>query len=138
MKSRINWPRFKSQPTPLNLILLSAALVFIFFLLQGNVGFNIADEGFLWYGTVRTALGEVPVRDFQAYDPGRYYWGALWFKVIGSDGIIALRVSQAVLQFLGLSVALLLLRRVLRSWLALAVAAGVLLLWMLPQWKIYE
>src|SRR6266545_4510165 len=105
MRTRIDLRRYIPEPTPRNLIILSALLVIIFFLLQGNVGLDIADEGFLWYGTIRTALGEVPIRDFQAYDPARYYWGALWFKVIGNNGIIALRISEALFQFLGLSLA---------------------------------
>jgi len=138
MKTRLDLRRFIPDPSPRNLIVLSALLIIVFFWLQGNVGLNIADEGFLWYGTIRTALGEVPIRDFQAYDPGRYYWGALWFKVIGNNGIIALRISEALFQFLGLSLALLLLRRVLSCWLALITAAGILLLWMFPPWKIYE
>jgi len=121
-----------------NLLVLSGVLVLLVFILQGNVGFNLADEGFLWYGTIRTALGEIPVRDFQSYEPGRYYWGALWFKLLRNDGIMALRVSQAVFQFVGLSVALLLLRRVVRSWILLIFAAIILVRWMFPMWKIYE
>src|SRR5438105_3497367 len=134
MRTRADLRKFKPELTSLNLILLSALLVVLFFLLQGDIGLNLADEGFLWYGTIRTALGDIPIRDFQSYDPGRYYWGALWFKVLRSDGIMALRMSQAIFQFLGLSLALLLLRRVLSSWLALVVAGGVLLLWMFLPW----
>jgi hypothetical protein len=138
MKSLTERLRTGLEPTPLNLVLFAAALTFVFFLLQGNVGLNIADEGFVWYGTIRTALGEVPLRDFQSYDPGRYYWGALWFKVIGSDGLIALRVSQAAFQFLGLAAGLLSLRRVLRGWPSLMLAGFIMSLWMFPAWKIYE
>jgi hypothetical protein len=128
----------RSQLTTRNLLILSAAIVIIGFLLQGNVGLNIPDEGFLWYGTIRTALGEVPVRDFQSYEPGRYYWSVLWFKLLRNDGILALRVSQSVFQFGGLSLALLLLRRFLRSWVAMIFGAAILARWMLPTWKIYE
>ena len=113
-------------------------MVILVFLLQGNVGLNIPDEGFLWYGTIRTAMGEVPVRDFQSYEPGRYYWSVLWFKLLRSDGILALRVSQSAFQFIGLSLALLLLRRLLRSWIPLILAATILVRWMFPSWKIYE
>ena len=128
----------RPQLTTRNLLLLSGVLVVLVFLLQENVGFNLADEGFLWYGTIRTALGEVPVRDFQSYEPARYYWGALFFKLLRDDGIIALRISQAVFQFVGLSLALLLLRRVFNSWFALIVAGIILVRWMFPMWKIYE
>jgi len=113
-------------------------MVILVFLLQGNVGLNIPDEGFLWYGTIRTALGEVPVRDFQSYEPGRYYWGLLWFKLLRNDGILALRISQSVFQFVGLSLALLLLRRILSSWVAMIFGAAILARWMFPTWKIYE
>jgi hypothetical protein len=124
--------------TTRNLLVLSALLVILVFLLQGNVGLNLPDEGFLWYGTMRTALHEVPARDFQSYDPGRYYWGALWFKLLWDDGILALRVSQAAFQFVGLTLALLLLRRLLNSWVGLIFAAAILARWMVPTWKIYE
>ena len=128
----------RPELTTRNLLILSSVLVILAFLLQGNVGFNLADEGFLWYGTIRTALGEVPVRDFQSYEPARYYWGALWFKLLRNDGIMALRVSQAAFQFVGLTLALLLLRRVLKSWIPLIFAAIILTRWMFPMWKIYE
>ncbi len=138
MKSHIAWRDLTPRIDTRNLIILSAAMVIFIFLVQGNAGFMLQDEGFLWYGTIRTALGEVPLRDFQSYDPGRYYWGALWFKLLHSDGILALRVSQAVFQFLGLTVAFLLLRRILRNWLPVIAAAGLLLIWMFPPMKIYE
>ena len=128
----------RPELTTRNLFLFAGVLVLLVFLLQGNVGFSLADEGFLWYGTIRTALGEVPVRDFQSYEPARYYWSALWFKLLRNDGIMALRVSQAVFQFVGLTLALLLLRRVLKSWVALIFAAIILVRWMFPAWKIYE
>lgn len=121
-----------------NLLALAGLLVLLAFFLQGDVGFSLADEGFLWYGTIRTALGEIPVRDFQSYEPGRYYWGALWLKLLRNDGIMALRISQAVFQFAGLSLALLLLRRVVRSWTGLIFGAIILLRWMFPMWKVYE
>lgn len=123
---------------PTQVLVLAALIVIVGFFLQGNVGLNLPDEGFLWYGTIRTALGEIPVRDFQSYEPGRYYWGALWFKLLRNDGILALRVSQSVLQFVGLSLALLLLRRLVSSWIAVILGATILARWMFPIWKIYE
>lgn len=138
MKTPTHWPNFTPQLTTQNLIVLSAVMIVLVYLVQGDVGFNTSDEGFLWYGTIRTALGEVPIRDFQSYEPARYYWGALWFKLLRNDGIFALKVSQAALEFIGLTLALLLLRRVVSSWLALIFAAAILVRWMVPKWKIYE
>ena len=138
MKRPIHWHDFTPQLTTRNLIVLSAVMIVLVYLLQGDVGFNISDEGFLWYGTMRTALGEVPMRDFQSYEPGRYYWGALWFKLLRNDGIYALKASQAALEFVSLTVALLLLRRLVSSWMALIFAAAILVRWTMPKWKIYE
>jgi hypothetical protein len=138
MKSSLAQFSFVPRTSTINLVLLSAGIVSLAFLLQGNAGFNIPDEGFLWYGTIRTALGDVPLRDFQSYDPGRYYWGALWFKLLRSDGILAMRISQAGFQFLGLTVALLLVRRLSQRWLPLLGAGLLLMIWMFPPWKIYE
>ena len=95
--------------------LLSLTLVIISLFLQCNIGLNLADEGYLWYGAIQTASGKIPIRDFQSYDPGRYYWAAFWMLLLGK-GIIPLRISVAIFQTIGLTFGLLALRRVIRSW----------------------
>jgi hypothetical protein len=132
------WYRQTSFHAFLKVALLSAALVTLFYILVGNVEIYLDDEGFMWYGTLWTALGQVPIRDFQAYDPGRYYWGAFWFKVFGDSGILSLRMSGAIFQFVGLTFGLMTLRRVFKSWLALAAAGFLLVIWMFPLWKTVE
>ncbi len=69
---------------------------------KGRVGFNPADEGFLWYGVQRTVAGEVPLRDFQSYEPARYYWCAAGALLLG-QGLVAMRLSEAVAQAIELS-----------------------------------
>jgi len=104
---------------------------------QGNIGLNLGDEGFLWYGVERTAAGGVPIMDFKSYDPGRYYWSSAWAFLIG-DGIISLRIGVAAFQFFGLFLGLLAARRVVRSpWVLIAVGL-LLVIWMFPRHKLFD
>ena len=116
-------------------LIISFLLVAILFAWQGNLGLNLWDEGFLWYGAQRVLLGEVPIRDFMSYDPGRYYWSAAWMSLWGDNGIMALRFASAVFQILGLAVGLSLVAQSAGAQsrqriVFLILAALVLLLWM--------
>ena len=120
-ESRIGWKRLGREDY------LLAGLTALFCvlmeqLLQVRVGLNLADEGFLWYGVQRVLAGEVPVRDFQAYEPGRYYMLAGWARMVQSDGIVAMRCGLAVVQWAALFPALLLAPRATSLQMA---AAGV-------------
>jgi len=117
------------------LIVLASLMLFA----QWHYGFNWSDEGFLWYGSQRTALGEVPFRDFFSYDPGRYYWSALVFKTFGRDGLFEQIVADDLFGVIGL----------LACYFAMA-RAGIRLAWRaailfvlavmmgFPRYKIYE
>ena len=126
-----------SLPDILKVALLASILVVFSLWLQGDILLCLSDEGFLWYGTWRTALGDVPLRDFQSYDPGRYYWTAGWSMALG-NGVMALRKSVGIFQVLGLTFGLLTLRRIIRSWWILAIAGVLLLVWMHPRCKIID
>ena len=107
------------------------------FLLQGRTGINVGDEGFLWYGAQQTARGAVPVRDFQSYDPGRYYWSALGTFLFG-DGLVALRFSETLFQIIGLWAGLLAANRIAGNWAQLAAIGVVVVLWMAPSHKLFD
>ncbi|MDM0028685.1 hypothetical protein [Variovorax saccharolyticus] len=102
---------------------------------------NLWDEGFFWYGVQRILHGEVPLRDFQAYDPLRYYWSAALMAVSGQTGMIALRATNAALQVLALLCGLAAIAHSARreGQLACLVAASVTLsAWMIPHFKMAD
>ena len=117
----------------LTAVLLTGA----YFAFVGDINFNPTEEGYLWYGTLKTAAGGVPIRDVQSYDPGRYYWCA-WLGKLFGDGLLGLRRSVACFQALGMFFGLLAARRALKSdWLM--IPTGLLMLaWMFPRHKLFE
>jgi len=122
------------------LILLAIGAVMASFLWQGRMGISTGDEGFLWYGAQRVLLGEVPLRDFWSYDPGRYYWVAMVMTLLGDNGIIPLRIAGAIFQAMGLFLGIWLIDRSIlkRNWFFLSVSTLTLLFWMFPWFKQYD
>jgi len=127
----------------IQILTISCLVIFLLFLWQGNKGFNLWDEGFLWYGIQRVLLGEVPIRDFMAYDPGRYYWSAALVSIFNDNSIMSVRAAVAVFQTLGLFVGLLLVIRSAKPgsrvdiifWL---IAIFTLVVWMFPRHKLFD
>lgn len=127
----------------LQILALSTVVVFILFVWQGNKGFNLWDEGFLWYGVQRVMLGEVPIRDFMSYDPGRYYWSASLMSLWGDSGIMTLRCAVAVFQAFGLCVGLFLIAHTVQrnnkqNFTYLLFSAVTLAVWMFPRHKLFD
>ncbi|HKU17933.1 MAG TPA: hypothetical protein VJP80_01535 [Candidatus Saccharimonadales bacterium] len=125
---------------PLQMMTLASIAVIALFAWQGHKGFSLWDEGFLWYGAQRATLGEVPIRDYMAYDPGRYYWIAALMYLCRDNGITVLRVALAIFQAIGLCVALLLIARTRKrqSLAYLLLSTLTLAAWMFPRHKLFD
>src|SRR5256885_1237478 len=120
-------------------VLLGAAVSLTVFALQWRYGFLWSDEGWLWYISRRTAFGQVPLRDFFSYDPGRYYWSALIFKLTGSSGLYQQILANYLFAIVGLAAAYFVMIRagLNRSWrVAILLLLGVVIGF--PRHKIYE
>jgi hypothetical protein len=116
-------------------ILVCAAL----FLLQWRYGFNWSDEGWLWYISQRTALGQIPIRNFFSYDPGRYYWSAFFFKLLRGDGLFEQLIANAAFGAFGLAAIYFAMARmqVNRAWrIAMLIVLAIMLGF--PRHKTYE
>ena len=117
--------------------LLVVAVSFGSFFMDGNTGINLADEGYLWYGMTALKTGQIPIRDFHAYDPGRYFWVTGWSYLLG-DSLVSMRAACVLFQCLGMTCALLAVRRISREWWFLGLVALILVQWMSPQYKLFE
>lgn len=100
-----------SLPEALEALALSTLVAGTVFLIQWRYGFNWSDEGWLWYISQRTAHGQVPIRDVFSYDPGRYYWSALVFKILHGNGLFEQIVANYLFGLLGLTAAYLAMAR---------------------------
>jgi hypothetical protein len=120
------------------LVLIAVSLTLLLFAIEGTSGLSLTDEGYLWYGTIQVLHGRIPIRDFQAYEPGRYYWGAAWLWLLRDQGLLALRFSSALFAAIGVACGTLALRRVMPSAVALTVAAAVMALWVHPRYRAFE
>ena len=96
-----------------------------------------ADEGYLWYGTLRLLAGELPLRDYRSYEPGRYFWCAALMAVFGAR-LPVLRAAAHAFYLLGLFAALLSLSSLGLDGIVLALGALMLGAWAFPQHKLFE
>ena len=119
--------------------LLGAAAASFVFLIQWRYGFNWGDEGWLWYVSQRVAAGQVPIRDVFSYDPGRYYWSAAIFKILGRDGFFEQLLANYLFGIVGLSVTYFAMSAVgvSRAWRIIILALLAIVLGY-PRHKVYE
>jgi len=130
----------KNKLFPLQILVFAGFVVFVLFTWQGNKEISLWDEGFLWYGAQRVMLGEVPIRDFMSYDPGRYYWSAALMSLWGDNGIMALRGAVAIFQTIGLFAGLMLIAHAAKkqNLFYLLLAAITLVAWMFPNFRLFD
>lgn len=115
------------------------------FLLTWRYGLDLSDEGYYWYGAQRTLRGEVPIRDFLAYDIGRYLWAAGVMALLGDDGIFSARLAAILYQAITVSVGVFLALQAFgtapgtaRKALFAVCVALLLNLWATPYYKVFD
>jgi hypothetical protein len=116
---------------------ISLAITLLFFAIQWNVGLNLADEGYLWYGVQAVCRGETPILDFQSYDPGRYDWCAFFFQH-WRPGLVSLRFSESIFAFFGLWAGLFAVQKQFSSRWEIVGLGALLGLWMFPDYKFFD
>lgn len=79
-------------------VIASAALLFC---IHAFFGFDLSDEGFFWHGSQLALKGAAPLRDFQSYEPGRYYWTAAVMWALRDDSNLTSRISCIAFGALG-------------------------------------
>ncbi len=115
----------------------------LWFCLTWRYGFDLADEGYYWYGSQQVLRGEVPMRDFLSYDIARYYWSALVMYILGDDGAFAARLSAFIFQVIGTVSGVYVCIFALNDkwvvrWIFALLVAVVLTLWVDPYYKAYD
>ncbi len=135
------YKHFPDNPRQIiSILLMTVTGILALFFWQGHQGFSLWDEGYLWYGAQRVMVGEVPMRDFMAYDIGRYYWSAAFMSLLGDNGIVVLRVASTFFQTIALYIGLAALARSSekQSRLFWLLAAITLVAWMAPQYRLFD
>jgi hypothetical protein len=133
----MNYQNYKN----IDVFIISVLITFLLYAVQINISFGLWDEGFLWYGVQRTMLSEVPIRDFMAYDPGRYYWCASIMTLLGSSSLIALRISIGIFQLIGVYLSLKIIKEFYQGNYRISFlffCSIIISVWMTPQHKVFD
>ena len=120
-----------------SIILLAFGIAAFLYWFQAGIRFNYSDEGFLWYGASAILKGQVPLLDFQSYDPGRYYWSAAFLRVFG-DRLLVLRFAASAFQGLALCFGLLAAKRIFRSFWVLLGFGLLVSFWMVVNFRYFD
>lgn len=117
-------------------LLLAVVAAYVSYKLRRNDSIGM-DEGYLWYGVLRISQGRIPIVDFRAYEPGRYYWCAAWMRLLGNSPA-ALRGSVHLYFLLGLFATITGFYLAGISWFASVIATLLLVSWAFPAHKLFE
>lgn len=116
---------------------ISSAIVGAFFLPGIRIGLSTADEAYLHFGSVNLLEGKIPIRDFRAYDPGRYYWCALWMRFLGPT-FLTQRLAMGFIMILALTLTCFWVFYVSQNWTVAILATLLSFIWMRPYFKAFE
>ncbi len=120
--------------------LLIVTSILVLFIWEGHQGFSMSDEGFLWYGAQKVLTGEVPFRDFDSYDIGRYYWSATFMRLLDDNGIVTVRIAAIVFQAMALCIGFLVIVRysIKQNIIYWAILMITLMAWMVHRHKLFD
>lgn len=117
--------------------LIWGGVAWLILYIQIPYGFFLQDDLWLWYGVQRFAAGAVPIRDFQAYDPGRYI--ITYILAFGHDSLYALRFVQAVIGASIVSAGVWFIQRKKHVHIGVIVMTAIVLIaWLFPRHKYYD
>ena len=118
-------------------LLMSIIIISLFYYPSIRVGYNYADEGYLYLGSLCLFKKLVPIRDFRAYDPGRYYWCVLWMKII-TNNIMTLRFAMSLVMISSLTLFAWLLFIATQQWPIIFIATLISFVWLKPYFKAFD
>jgi len=116
------------------LIVLPIALLIVGAMRSLDRDINLGDEGYLVYGSLAVLRGEIPIRDFRAYDPLRYLWCALFFKLIG-PGFKTARIAMTALSIMSIILIFVIILAASKDPLLACFISCLSVLWMHPSHK---
>lgn len=116
---------------------ISSIIVAAMFLPGIKLSLNLADEAYLHFGSVSLLEGKTPIRDFRAYDPGRYYWCALWMRFLGPT-YVSQRLAMGFIMVLALTIFCCWIFHIGQSWSVATLATLISFIWMRPYFKAFE
>jgi hypothetical protein len=126
-------------------IFVSTLLTIAWLTCTWRYGFDLADEGYYWYGAQRLLRGEMPMRDFMAYDIGRYAWTAALMRQLGDDGIFSARMGAGLYQLFTVPIGVLIASRAVDGELGAfgkiifaATMTALLNVWVYPYYKVFD